>query len=141
MSAVVKEVLLVEAHPGHAGVDIYHLTDGVQAIGAKNDDGSPRFQIGDHVLFVSDGSIVPEYLLRPGFWNEEKNEGRLAGNKKNRVKAAPFKGVQSDGIILYKVTDAQPITNDKKTVEDEPETVFVHLGSDVSAFLGITERT
>lgn len=140
MAAIVKEVLLVEGHPNHAGVDIYHLTGNVQAIGAKNDDGSPRFQPHDHVVFVSDGSIVPEYLLKPGFWNEEKNEGRLSGNKKNRVKAATFKGIQSDGIMLYKVTDADPITNDKRTVEGEPETAFTVLGADVSQFLGITER-
>jgi hypothetical protein len=139
MAAIVKEVLLVEPHPTHAGVDIFHL-DGAQAIGGKNDDGTPRFQAGDHVLFVSDGSIVPEYLLRPGFWNEDKNEGTLAGNKKNRVKAGLFKGVQSDGIMLYKVTDADPIRNDKTSIENEPETVFAQLGSDVSEFLGITER-
>lgn len=46
------------------------------------------FDIGEEVLYIPDGAILPDYLLKQlGFWDYKYKHGMLAGAKQNIVKA------------------------------------------------------
>jgi RNA ligase (TIGR02306 family) len=73
---------------------------GYEAITAKEEDGSHRFQPGEKVIYVPEAAIVPEALLKErGYWNEEKDIGMLAGKTGTRVKAIRLRGVLSQGLV------------------------------------------
>lgn len=60
-----------------------------------------RYKAGDLVIYVPEGAVVPDRLLkRYGYWDEEKQKGILAGTKGNRVKAVKLRGVISQGLIF-----------------------------------------
>lgn len=99
-TATVQSVTEVTDHPTKPTNSVLRLSNGATAISAKLDDGSPRYQPGDLVVFIADGAIVPEALLRDGFWDHEKNQGCLRGPRGDRVKAGNFAGVRSDGIMF-----------------------------------------
>ena len=69
---------------------------------------------GDTVAYIPEGSIVPDELIV-----EMGLEGRLAGAKKNRVRAIKLRGVLSQGLV-YPMPEASP-------------------GKDVANLLGITK--
>jgi RNA ligase (TIGR02306 family) len=71
-------------------------------VSAKLEDGTPRYKAGDAVVYIPEGAVVPEWILRNGFWNAKTNTGLLAGPEGNRVKAAKIRGQLSRG-ILYPV--------------------------------------
>jgi hypothetical protein len=62
------------------------------------------FDVGEEVLYIPDGTILPEYLLkRLGFWDYKYNHGVLAGANQNIVKAhlyARDPEYLSSGLIL-----------------------------------------
>lgn len=138
MSAKVLRVLSVEDHPRNPGSSVVSFGD-VQVVAMKiREDGSarPRYAVGDLVVFVSDASLVPEYLLRQGFWDDEKGKGILRGSKGDRVKAGNFQEVRSDGIHFPVEADGQG----GGTVRNAAgESLSVREGEDVSEFLGVTE--
>jgi RNA ligase (TIGR02306 family) len=73
---------------------------GYEAITAKEEDGSHRFQPGEKIIYVPEAAIVPEALLKErGYWNEEKDIGMLAGKTGTRVKAIRLRGVLSQGLV------------------------------------------
>lgn len=74
---------------------------GYTCIAAKSEDGSHRYREGDLVVYVPEGAVVPEYLLkREGFWSERDGKGALAGSKGDRVKAKKLRDIFSQGILL-----------------------------------------
>ena len=84
-----------------------------------------RFQTGDLAVYVPEGSIVPEYLQeRLGV------AGRLAGGKKNRVKAIRLRGVLSQGLVV-------PTEADGTLADGEGGAVRVREGGDYAAHLGV----
>lgn len=57
--------------------------------------GKGQFKPGDLCAYIPEGALVPDLLL------EQLNlTGKLAGSKKNRVKATKFKGCLSQGICM-----------------------------------------
>lgn len=143
MTAIVKRVTEVTDHPSKpetvsvvkAG-DVQFVAQKITKMGGFKE----RYAVGDLVVFASDGSIMPEYLLRPGYWDESKGKGVLRGSKGNRVKASNFSGVMSDGIHFE--VNKRPDANEADAfyVENSvSEHLTVHEGDDVSGFLGITE--
>jgi RNA ligase (TIGR02306 family) len=126
----------VEDHPNADRLSLVYFCDYI-TISAKLDDGSHRYNVGDLTIYVPEAAIVPEYLLRQGFWDEKKNQGILAGSKGNRVKAIKLRGILSQG-IMFPVT-----TTELETVmytvrnEDTDMDLVVQEGDDVSKFLGI----
>src|ERR1019366_928836 len=59
---------------------------------------------GDAVVYIPEGALVPEWLLRRlDMWNEVENKGFLAGSHGNRVKSIKLRGIHSQG-ILYPVS-------------------------------------
>src|ERR1017187_8494093 len=77
---------------------------GYECIANLNDDGSFRYNQGDAVVYIPEGALVPEWLLRRlDMWNEVENKGFLAGSHGNRVKSIKLRGIHSQG-ILYPVS-------------------------------------
>lgn len=62
------------------------------------------FDVGEEVLYIPDGSVLPDYLLkRLGFWDTKYNHGVLAGYNQNIIKSylyARDPDYLSSGIIL-----------------------------------------
>ncbi len=87
-----------------------------------------RYQTGDLVVYVPEGSVVPGYLQeRLGL------TGRLAGSRKNRVKAIRLRGVLSQGLIVPLDTADGGHT----VANGQGECRAVEEGDDVAAFLGV----
>ena len=119
----VVRITAVEHHPNADRLSLVNFR-GFTTISAKNDDGSHRYAVGDLAVYVPEAAIVPERLLRMGFWDEAKGRGLLAGSKGDRVKAVRLRGIVSQGIMF-----------DPKSVLDWP----LSEGDDVSDALGITK--
>jgi len=98
--AVVAKVSKVEQHPDAPHLDMIYFYNLPGVVSMKLEDGSPRYKEDELVIYITEGSIVPEYLLRQGFWNDEKGIGLLSGPQGNRVKASNFRGVRSHGILF-----------------------------------------
>ena len=132
----VERVAHVENHPNADRLSLISIR-GYKCISAKLEDGSPRYKVGDLVIYIPEDAIVPEFLLKRGFWNAEKNQGILAGKKGNRVKAVKLRDMLSQG-ILFSVDPYEGF---------EPESHFalrfaypeldIHEGLDVAELLGI----
>ena len=94
-----------------------------------------RYQDSDLVVYVGEASVVPEYLLKPGFWKQDPEggpgKGMLAGSKGDRVKAMRLRGVFSQG-IMFALADGC-------VVNEAGDLLKVAEGDDVADFLGITK--
>lgn len=146
LSRIVR-ITSVEEHPDPTGQHLSimrHTSEGqdYQAVSMKVGSGSdlaPRYQVGDLVLFVYDKTVVPENLLREGFWDHENGRGILGGNsgglKGNRVKASNFKGVRSEGIMFPVSTVFDAVAAIEPV---EGRTIVIHVNDDYSALLGLT---
>lgn len=106
-------------------------------VSAKLDDGAHRYVPGNPVIYCQSDSIIPEYLLRRGFWNEEQNKGILAGTHGNRVKPIKLRGITSEGILF--AVNPSFFVEDEYLVTGETESRYFKFGDDVSEFLGITK--
>ena len=63
------------------------------------------FHIGQQVVYLPEGGVVPEWLCRAlNLWDEEKGKGRLAGKQGLRIKATRLRGTLSQG-LLYPVSE------------------------------------
>ena len=103
MSTFEVPVLRVDEAIGHPDADrlTINTIGGYRCISNKFEDGSWRYNTGDLVVYIPEGSLLPEWLLRRlGMWNDEKGCGFLAGSKGNRVKAVCLRGQISQGLIL-----------------------------------------
>ncbi len=130
--AEVCQVVEVKDHPvvekPHLGVFV--LNTGAQLIGVNNEDGSRRFDVGDLLIHVKPGAIIPEHIINSGFENV----------KGGKVKASRFAGVESEGIMLN-LAFAHGYIEDSPCLPQnlmvEPGLRVVGLGDDVSEELGI----
>lgn len=139
MSAIVQTVASVE--PYGENLSIVTTSEGHKVIANKREDGSFRWTAGEMVVYVSEGSILPEDVLKErSYWDEEKDRGLLDGGKRNRVKMKKLAGFESRG-LLFKVlepVDAIPEPHIFRAA-DACNYSAVELGQDVSEFFGITE--
>lgn len=112
-----------------------------EVVANKDENGNPRWITGELVIYVPEGAIVPEDVLKErGYWDNTKDKGLLEGKKGNRVKMRRFAGVESRG-LLFKVGFAFDADNNKiNVVERDASKEEVCVGDDVADFLGITER-
>jgi len=98
---------------------------------------------GDYVVYVPEGAVVPDALLKEGYWDEKNNKGLLAGSKGNRVKAIKLRDVLSRGIMFpaWGVIDGDDVSvRDRIPNADGTYTwKQVKVGDDVAEFLGITK--
>lgn len=147
---LIESVGKVEDHPNADRLSIVNIR-GYQCISAKV-NGNHRYKEGDRVVYVPEGAVVPEFLLKSGFWDSEKQKGVLAGSKGDRVKAVRLRGLLSQGILYsvdmfdgYNADDHFVLTEYlagvnsaiangvlEGTIYPEPE-----IGQDVAELLGI----
>lgn len=108
-------------HPNADRLSIVKIK-GFNCVTAKLENGSNRYSKGDLVIYVPEGALVPEYLLKMGFWDDAKGKGMLAGTKGNRVKAIKLRDVVSQGILFPLVYDGYDwlvdLTKDVKSVKE-----------------------
>lgn len=79
-----------------------NLVKGNVVISNKNEDGTHRYKTGEKVLFVPVGIVVPEVILRDGYWDEENNRGGLGGENYDVVTPIKLRGITSCGLIMPK---------------------------------------
>lgn len=130
----IVQVSRVENHPNADRLSLVYFRDFI-TISAKTEYGDHRYNKGDLVVYVPENAIVPDYLLKKGFWNEEKGKGILAGTNGNRVKPLKLRGILSEGIMFpvsFVLEDFHEIWNDTTNLK-------VKVGDNVAEFLGITK--
>ena len=101
---------------------------GYDAVSNNLPDGSPRFSVGERVVYVAEGCRLTESLLKEhGFWGihptKQVEMGLLSGPGGDVVKPATLRGRLSTG-LLWKLPEE---------LADLPDT------TDVSSHFGITE--
>lgn len=143
MSEFKCEVVRIDNVENHPNADRLSLVTirGYKCISAKLEDGSPRYNAGDLVVYIPEAAILPDWIMKKmGFWDNVNGCGALSGGRKNRVKAIKLRGEFSQGILYPvqsdKVTYDLPIHYVEKEFQDF---VKVEEGQDVSEILGITK--
>lgn len=151
MTAIIQTIVSVEPHGEN--LSIVTTSEGHKVIANRKEDGSFRWEVGEGVCYVSEGSIIPEDVLKErGYWDTTKDRGLLDGGPRNRVKMKKLAGFESRG-LLFKVLKGNLVPPGEPMIEaDDPEaknimylvqrgdTMFgVQMGDDVSERLGITE--
>lgn len=116
MKAFATRVLSVEKHPNADRLTLvtvcgegYGLTNGEAAeathvvVANLDDEGKPRWTEGERVVYIKEGAVLPEDVLKArGYWDEENGRGFLGGDEHNTVEARKIRGVESRG-LLFKV--------------------------------------
>lgn len=140
MSDFTCEVMRVDDVIKHPDADRLTIVKvrGYNCIANLKEDGSYRYNKGDLVVYIPEGAVLTEPLLKKmGFWKDDK--GMLAGSKGNRVKAIKLRGIVSQG-ILYPVTKIGGAT---VTLSDDSNDGFKSLdvveGDNVAEFLDIVK--
>jgi RNA ligase (TIGR02306 family) len=134
----------VISHPNADRLSLNYFREYI-TISAKLEDGSHRYKEGDLVVYVPVGAIVPEWLLKKGFWDEKNNKGILAGSKGNRVKDLKIRGVLSQGIMFPVESPTQSeytvafCLSNEGILMNEDISIGVNEGDNVAEFLGITK--
>lgn len=114
-----------------------------EVVANKHEDGSPRWVAGEPVIYVPEGAIVPEDVLKErGYWDDVKDKGLLEGKRGNRVKMRRFAGFESRG-LLFKLQRANtsPTAEIAFEITRGQNCLRVDEGDNVMDFLGITEHT
>lgn len=83
---VVYPIHLVRDHPA-ADLQVALVGPHQVVVGRHYDEGTP-------VVFIPDGALVPDALA-----DEMRVLGRLAGKRRNRVKARELLGIYSEGLV------------------------------------------
>lgn len=99
MTIKVHKVSEVIDHPNADRLSLVKFNDHT-CISGKLEDGSPRYKVGDLVIFFPDGTPVKPDLLRNGYWDEENDRPGLGGEKGNVVTAMKIRKVLTEGILL-----------------------------------------
>lgn len=110
--------ITIEPHPDADRIELARI-GGYVSIVPKG-----RHQDGDVVVYIPEGMIVPEEILRAiGLWDEAKDKGGLAGSDGRRVKAARFRGVVSQGLVYlpeFPVVEGEEYTEELGIVKYAP---------------------
>lgn len=143
-SCPVVRVSEVVDHPNADRLSLVRLEGlGYLCVSGKLEDGSPRYQPGDFVVYIPSASVLPEWLLKyMGFWNDETGRGTLAGSAGDRVKPLKLRGIFSEGVIFPTLPMSIPdacmleVTISHNGNDGMP---MLRVGEDASEVLGITK--
>lgn len=97
--------------------------------------------IFDLVVYCAPDVIVPEYLLKDGWWDSENNKGVLGGENGDVVTATKIRKVLSEG-IMFPVKNHTVVTSfddadiNYCVTNERGDYMFVYEGSIVTEFLG-----
>ncbi len=101
---LIRKIKKVTPHPQADRLNVNYLdVDGVETVcvSNKNENEEQRYHENDLVVFVPEGYILPEKLLKKlEMWNETDNKGVLAGPGGNVVKPVKLRGVLSQGVLF-----------------------------------------
>ncbi len=126
--------LEIEPHPNADRLELAKVGDYRSIV------GKGLYKTGDLGVYIPEAALVPEWLLkRMGL------EGKLAGKQHNRVKAAKFRGVLSQGLVCgAEFRDENPVEEPLRTAmlvylkNDEKHSYgYIAEGEDATEFLGI----
>lgn len=136
----VERISQVDAHPKADRPMVYTVGDH-KVISSNLEDGSPRYKIGDLVVYCPPDVIVPEYILKDGWWDSENNKGVLGGENGDIVTATKIRKVLSEGIMfpVKKHTVVAPSGNadiNYCATNERGDYMLVYEGSIVTEFLG-----
>lgn len=92
--------VIVEPHPNADAIELARVGDFFSII------KKGYLQTGDLAVYIPEGAVVPEYIQE-----EVGCLGKLAGSKKDRVKASVLRGILSQG-LCYKARDGWNIGDD-----------------------------
>lgn len=119
-------------HPNADRLNIVKIK-GYSCISNKLEDGTPRYQANDLVVYIPENAVLPEWLLKKlDMWKGDK--GALAGPNGDRVKAIKLRGVYSEGILYPIIQGKLEYMKDGAITECE-----VNEGDDVAELLGVTK--
>lgn len=138
MTAIVTRVESVE--PYGETLSIVTTAEGNKVIANKDSNGNFRWTPNDRIAYVSEGSIIPEDVLKErGYWDNEKDRGLLDGGKRNRVKMKKLAGFESRGLLFRADAIAGMINVEVQFKRGGTYSEAFCEGDDVSAFFGIEE--
>lgn len=104
MSILVRRIKKVIPHPQADRLNVNYVDiDGgeVICVSNKTQDDEQRYYEGDLVVYIPEGYILSENLLKKlDMWNEEEDKGVLAGPYGNVVKNIKLRGVLSQGVLF-----------------------------------------
>lgn len=123
----------VEDHPNADKLDIVKLESQEYVCIAQKG----LYQNGDIALYIPTNAIVPEHILKPGFWDETKQKGILAGSLGNRVKPKRLRGIFSEGILIRPITIERDRTHYYVRNEETNVNWILDFEMDYAEFLGI----
>jgi RNA ligase (TIGR02306 family) len=131
-SVTVKKILAIEPHLNADAIE-FAMIDGYRSIVKKGE-----YEAGDLIAYIPEAAVLPESILKLlGFWDEEKQCGKLTGKLGNRVKAIKLRGELSQGICLPVVSDSS--TTGQINMLGDMAFFNVTEGDDVTEILGITK--
>src|SRR3546814_7102596 len=89
--------------PNSDRLSVYRVL-GYDAVSANQEDGSARFAEGERVIYVPEGSHIPEAMLRAhGFWGQHpqfhREMGMLSGANGELGKPLTLRGQLSTGLL------------------------------------------
>lgn len=123
--------LEIEEHPDADALELARVGN-YRAVVRKG-----QFNTGDLAAYIPEQAVLPDWLI-----SELGLEGKLAGSKKNRVKATRLRGVLSQGLIypLIEDTDDNGNTYTSLLYNNQGTMVYefnLQEGDDVTDLLGI----
>lgn len=136
---LVRTIDEVIDHPNADRLSICKIL-GYEAITAKNEDGTHRYNKGDAIVYVPEAAVIPDHLLKQyGYWNDEKGMGLLAGRRGDRVKAVRLRKVLSQGLVWPLRKGSFMGTPVLYADNNETHALGVTVGDNVADFFGITK--
>lgn len=124
--------LTIEEHPNADALELARIGN-YRSVVRKG-----QFQSGDLAVYIPEQAILPDWLI-----SELGLEGKLAGSKKNRVKATKLRGILSQGLVYpVQTTTMKDQRGDRvvNVLQDGPDSlslIEVEEGEDVTDDLGI----
>lgn len=121
LEVIVRRIDEVRAHPNADRLDLARV-GGYEVVVGKGE-----WNAGREAVFLPEASVLPEWLIiKLGL------EGRLAGKKKNRVKAVRLRGSLSQGLLL-------PIEDGQVLNDETGGSAPAEAGQDYAALLGVVK--
>lgn len=101
MKILPTTIVDVRQHPNADRLTIVTLDNGFEVVANLQDDGTPRWTVGEVCIYIPENAVIPDDVLQErGYWDDVKSKGLLAGSKGNRVKMQRFVGFESRGLIF-----------------------------------------
>lgn len=124
-------------------MDIVTLGTGEINVANRDDADVARDKVGDKVLVLRPGLILPERILRNnGLWDEEKGKGIsvMKGSKNNRTAVIKIAGMPSE-VMLVRIEQIASEEGDSYFIDfdDNEERIIFNEDSDIANLLGIEE--